>query len=170
MKNWPEELFKVFDAIKLWRKTMREWGHVLKPYDGGRVGCQLCICNHDDPDQMWADMTHSSLLSRILNGKEPLPTPPPRAYAYPWYSLIEDGKAEISDVHFHKDAGYQGEVIICQSGWKVAEKRSDAEYLLQYQYTTKDGLRWSDELWKLSAITPANGSWQNWQLVRLAQV
>ena len=35
--------------------------------------------------QLSVDIDHSSLLSRLLSGKEPLPEPPPLRYGYPDY-------------------------------------------------------------------------------------
>lgn len=35
--------------------------------------------------QLIADIDHSSLLQRLLEGKEPLPEPPPLKYSYPDY-------------------------------------------------------------------------------------
>jgi hypothetical protein len=53
--------------------------------------------------QIMADVDHSELLQRLLDGKEPLPAPPPLCSSYPWYDLIERGYAlAMADFcHFH---------------------------------------------------------------------
>src|ERR1700686_881130 len=43
-------------------------------------------------------MAHSSLLKRLLQGKRPLPEPPPCSMSHPWYTLIENGTAEPYEV------------------------------------------------------------------------
>jgi hypothetical protein len=45
-----------------------------------------------------SDVDHSALLHRLLEGKDPLPDPPPRSMSYPWYELIEKGEA-IAEIH-----------------------------------------------------------------------
>lgn len=39
--------------------------------------------------QMMADIEHSSLLLRLLSGKEPLDEPPPLTHGYPDYKAVE---------------------------------------------------------------------------------
>src|SRR5688500_14473153 len=53
--------------------------------------------------QLFPDAFHSALLWRLLDGRPVLPKPPPVAFSYPWYDLIDDGEAVASDwmVEFH---------------------------------------------------------------------
>lgn len=39
--------------------------------------------------QLAADVDHSALLIRLLEGKDPLPEPPPLRHAYPDYEAVE---------------------------------------------------------------------------------
>jgi hypothetical protein len=45
-----------------------------------------------DLERLVIHVDHSSLLRRLLHGKEPLPRPPPLSCGYPWYELIETGE------------------------------------------------------------------------------
>ena len=51
-----------------------------------------------------ADADHSSLLTRLLEGKETLEHKPPLYMSYPWYSLIENGFEVLNAqfCHHHK--------------------------------------------------------------------
>ena len=82
-----------------------------------------------------ADIWHSSLLVRLLEGKELLPEPPPKAYSYPWYDLIENGAAyfipEQLSEWFETD-NYPDQLVICASpGWHIM-KRLDPGYVLAH--------------------------------------
>lgn len=73
-----------------------------------------------------SDVDHSALLQRLLNGKPPLPEPPPRSFSYPWYSLIEDGsgKAEVREISDW--LGGDGTILIInQSRWEIVERIGD---------------------------------------------
>lgn len=86
--------------------------------------------------QLEADIAHSALLTRLLEGKDPLPEPPPRAMAYPWYELIEKGRAEAYEVFeltggVEEGSGYQV-LVVDQYPWKIVKKVSEDEYLVTY--------------------------------------
>lgn len=64
------------------------------------------------------DIDHSSLLRRLLSGKEPLPKPPPKRYSYPSYDLGEGKPVKISELWEYEDM-----VVIDQSKeWKWVDK------------------------------------------------
>ena len=42
--------------------------------------------------QLAADIDHSALLIRLLEGKKPLEKAPPKTFSYPNYQMIENGK------------------------------------------------------------------------------
>ena len=42
--------------------------------------------------QLKVDIDHSALLRRLLDGKQPLPHPPPLKHSYPDYEAVEGGR------------------------------------------------------------------------------
>jgi len=92
----------------------------------------------------------------MMEGKEPLPLPPPRSYSYPWYSLIEDGY------------GYPGEVwkptswdqcftdypsiVIDQTPWKLLEELGEDDWIVTYQYGRNDKTKFADTKWRVYCI------------------
>lgn len=89
-----------------------------------------------------ANWQKSCLLGRMLmDGKPPLPVPPPRAYSAPWYSLIENGWADLtsSDVSGPYEDEDGRHLLVCQCRWRI-EKLAD------------DGVGWV-------VSYPRNGEW-----------
>lgn len=101
--------------------------------------------------QFEIDIRKSALLTRMLGGKDPLPEPPPKAFSYPWYSLIEQGEGDPFEVvevdpfevvEVGKDLT---RILIDQHIWDVIKKISDTEY--QITYNGEQGkFRW--KLWR----------------------
>lgn len=84
------------------------------------------------------DAHKSALLRRMLSGKQPFPIPPPKAFSYPWYDLIEKGWAEPFEVYEPTGwakgiTGYPA-LVIDQSPWLVINKISDEEWIVTYMY------------------------------------
>lgn len=73
-----------------------------------------------------ADADHSALLQRLLAGHEPFPTPPPTAYSYPWYSLVEKGWAIAGCEFWHSQPQeYEhspGWLHFQQSAWHIQSR------------------------------------------------
>ncbi len=95
-------------------------------------------CGQDGGDalQLRCDADHSSLLRRLLKGKEPLPEPPPLAMSYPWYELIDEGRAEAFEVYLvGEDHGLfpAGTLIIEQSAWTVLETLGPDSWVATYR-------------------------------------
>ena len=89
--------------------AVSQWLHLKERYEPARPVYSL--------SQLSADVDHSSLLRRLLAGKEPLPEPPPRSFSYPWYEIVEQGHAERCCAYFN-----DGEVTINQcSDWTIVE-------------------------------------------------
>jgi len=95
--------------------------------------------------QLTADIDHSALLGRLLEGKEPFDIPPPLSYSYPWYTLIEDGFAEGGfEVGIHPDGlpslQLQFPIAhIAQGIWRIAKTVEEGkEYIVEWPQT---GLR-----------------------------
>jgi len=103
--------------------------------------------------QLCADIDHSALLVRLLDGKEPLPAPPPRANSYPWYDLIESGKGEAMEVWRYP--GWPGILCINQSGqWSVIEAHDDGSYLARCTTNGQvfDVIPCADGYWSLCRV------------------
>jgi hypothetical protein len=95
-----------------------------------------------------ADADHSSLLLRLLLGKPALPYPPPRAFSYPNYDLVETGRYVAFEVgelgeHWGKD-----KLGIDQSTqWQILERPAPKTWVVCY----RDGgerylVRWEKEV------------------------
>jgi hypothetical protein len=78
-----------------------------------------------------ADISHSSLLGRLLAGQEPEPIAPPLSYSYPWVGLNESGAAyfipESFQEWFETEPDWaihrEGYLSLCQdSGWEIVER------------------------------------------------
>ena len=98
------------------------------------------------------------LLGRMLiEGKEPLPYPPPLAFSRPWYSLIENGKT-ILDGDFVSPGPGSSKLAICQHQWDVLHHVAES-YIVAW-HADKDGQspwgRWKvepvPEGWKVSKM------------------
>jgi ADP-ribosylglycohydrolase len=72
---------------------------------------------------------HSALLQRLLDGDEPLPKPPPRAFSYPWYELLERGCADAFEVWSRPGST---EVVINQYPWKLVRERAPNDWEVTY--------------------------------------
>lgn len=111
-------------------------------------------------------MHKSSLLKRLLDGKEPLLIPPPTKFSYPWYSLIENKKGIASDVW--KADGISAEfteypaLYVDQLPWKIIEEINSNEYLITYPYNFRKssgqmGTKFAPDVWKI--IKEPAGDW-----------
>ena len=78
------------------------------------------------------DIYHSYLLRRMIEGKEPLPFPPPESYGKPWYELLETGKAEATDVKPWQWAP-EVKISINEGIWTILEKLSPTEMIVTYR-------------------------------------
>lgn len=75
---------------------------------------------------------YSPLLARLLDGIEPLSEPPPRRFSYPWYDLIENGKAEPIECNLWPTM--PNCLLIDQNWWNIKEKISNDEFIVTYTY------------------------------------
>jgi len=105
--------------------------------------------------QFNADIGHSALLNRLMEGKEPLPIAPPRAYSYPWYHLIEDGYGypyEVWEAPKEFSTEYNALIIEQCLCWKVLEKISDNEWIVTYSYQNRKETKWHPDRWHVYQI------------------
>src|SRR5262249_3180515 len=70
------EAWRGIMCLLRWVEIREENGHPVPPYMRAIEG----------------DLFHSPLLRRLLDGKEPLPCPPPERKGQPWYELLETGR------------------------------------------------------------------------------
>lgn len=124
------------------------------------------------------DIDHSALLQRLLEGKDPLPIPPPRSFSYPWYDLIEKGEAHPCEV-WEMPPGLNHEdfpmLVIDQfAGWKVLEKISDTEWVATHSYGDRKNPKWAEGKWRVYQIgsrvpqNPGNGSFNKlWKIEKI---
>lgn len=96
----------------------------------------------------------SALFWRLLEGKDPLPAPPPLSYSYPWYSVVEDAGpwtvvapgehtntvTDFINSHYLLDGAPQ--VIIHQSAWELVKKVSDTELRVTHRNWKAQGYWW----------------------------
>lgn len=111
----------------------------------------------------------SSLLERMLSGKDPLPIPPPKHYSYPWYSLIEIGSTTLSVHDFFFPETWQKKlfdydfVMIAQNNWEILSCEDD-KYTVTYHYQYLGQDRRVEEEWifykKFSDGDPNNEIWE----------
>lgn len=95
----------------------------------------IIIAYPDAISNLRSDMWHSALLSRLLDGKEPLAQPPPIASSYPWYGLVDNGEGKAATVFeptwdFTDNKKY---LSIEQSFWEIIEKVNNEEYIVRWQ-------------------------------------
>lgn len=108
----------------------------------------------------------SALLYRMLEGKDPLPIPPPKSYSYPWYELIEKGEATSDDIweatdDFSKELFSYPALIINQYSWKILEKVNDNEFIITYSYGPLENKKFAEDKWRASHTSIINNKlWQ----------
>lgn len=91
----------------------------------------------------------SALFGRLLNNNKALKYPPPCAYSYPWYSVIEDeGPWElrmqpksIKEILWENLIGKK-QVIIEQTPWDVIEYINDTHMIVSYGEWHKENHLW----------------------------
>jgi hypothetical protein len=123
------------------------------------------------------DARHSALLDRLFQGKEPLPEPPPKAFSYPWYKLIEDGYAYPYEVwEPHPTLHPFPALVIDQHPWKIIEKVSDREWICTYSISPRFHPRteFVQGRWRIYQIgsnitkyTASNGSKFLWKIEKV---
>ncbi|MBI1890852.1 MAG: hypothetical protein HYS18_09415 [Burkholderiales bacterium] len=79
-----------------------------------------------------APSPQSALFARLLEGKAPLPYPPPTTYSYPWYDIIEKpGKYHVSVSGVHVEDGHES-IELNQCTWPILRKSGGASDFLAF--------------------------------------
>lgn len=134
MNAHDPDVFKIINATLKWAEIrLKERGEstVERLWDEDPEHAVEFVLMQSSPD-----ISHSALLSRLLNGGQPLDAPPPRAHSYPWYSLIEDEVTLLADVFIDfEDNGRkvknEKRVWICQSPWEIVDT-TDEGLIVKY--------------------------------------
>jgi len=109
-----------------------------------------------DFNQLKITFRKSALFRRMMEGKEPLPLPPPRSYSYPWYSLIEDGYGYPGEVwkptSWDKCFTDYPSIVIDQTPWKLLEELGEDDWIVTYQYGRNDKTKFADTKWHVYCI------------------
>jgi hypothetical protein len=84
----------------------------------------------------------SALFARLLEGKQPLPYPPPTSFSYPWYDIIEvpgphhvsigGGLSVAGIVNWDGGAASNEHIALNQCLWGIVRKNRGAEEFLVY--------------------------------------
>lgn len=87
-----------------------------------------------EPNARWpnpADIVHSALLRRLLEGKKPTPEPPPTRFSYPDYELATGNKVEVLEVSvlpLLKD-----QLTVDQSTWFISKVLGEDDYEAEWR-------------------------------------
>lgn len=83
----------------------------------------------------------SRLFARLLEGKRPLPFPPPTTYSSPWYELIEDGFSDKVFLDGFVDLYGKGAntgILINQCVWNICHENAAAAELRELRNKIKN--------------------------------
>lgn len=97
-------------------------------------------------------MYKSALLQRMMEGKDPLPEPPPKTFSYPWYSLIENGVGYPTDVWEAEGLEEEmfGKIIsVNQFQWKIIEKVGPENWIVTYYHSFDHEKQRADGYWQV---------------------
>ena len=85
-------------------------------------------------DNLPVEMAHSSLLRRLIAGREPTDPAPPRAYSYPWAELYETGEGYASSASLiaMDVTGNRCPLMIDQGVWELLELREDGARIVRW--------------------------------------
>ena len=115
------------------------------------------------------DVSHSSLLRRLLEGQKPFKVPPPRSYSYPNTDLAA-GKPIVGDELWFTEGSWlhtnKPHVVIAQSPYLIVEKKSETDLIVEWE---ESGERFSLQKKKVSGHSDnagdPEGRW--WVLQRI---
>lgn len=99
----------------------------------------------------------SALFARLLEGKKPFIYPPPCAYSYPWYEVIEEKgpfnlslEAKNLEEIIWENLSEEKQVLIEQTPWKLLEKISEQEVRVTFGRWEDLGFEWRLKKTKVS--------------------
>lgn len=121
---------------------------------------EVCEANGKpiSPQQFYTAAVHSSLLRRIMSGKDPLPHPPPIYFSQPAYELVEQGRGVVNMFLFKSPDGDIRPVVGQSLGWNLDAVNEDGSIVISYP-------NWGVWDAKLKEKTPYE---ELWSIVRRA--
>lgn len=135
--------------------TENRWGYKQETLNGGQIAYAIekmqqwaHTCEENGRSTRAVDISHSSLLHRLLSGKPLLEFPPPRAMSYPAYDMVEKEECQIHELwERDKDVIYHcGEQYLCEGPVVVIDQTAE--------YT------WEDKEKKIVTHVPTGLRWQ----------
>ena len=152
-RSITEEEYEICQKMRIWLETRKKW----------------------QPTENWLpsdpDISKSALFERLMNGKDPLPYPPPVGMSCPWYAIVEDpgphyvgDHREFNEAHPAGSFGLyfrhvqgnsqslipviqaeEGDTVnIWQSYYAIEEKISQTEFIVKDDYYDSP---WRFRLW-----------------------
>lgn len=155
----PETYAQVMAAIKKWESVRLAEGYDTEPLSQGPGRIFNMEADHS---------VRGGLLGYLLEGHEPHPKPPPRAYSRPWHYLIDQGEAKVSEITcwsdlpvFRDDPISSGVVSICQSSeWRRVQILAPTDWVLAHE---------NHGLWRATLLNPEEtGFNRRWHLRRFS--
>jgi hypothetical protein len=119
-KRTPQECFIEWLEI---RNKWEQIGKTGNTFSTGHDLSGLTVLNLND---LRADIWHSALLHRLLEGKEPLEFPPPLAMSYPNYELAETGTETYHNTEYYHSFFFSDIIKNClvieQAVWHIVSE------------------------------------------------
>jgi hypothetical protein len=119
------------EQISFALKAFEEWLRIYRKYETGNR-------HHgtDTDTPTLADISHSSLLNRLLSGKQALSKPPPRRWSYPDYNLAEGKEVEIGELNITNEY-----IVIDQcSDWQIELNPANISAIQTLDSSAKQGI------------------------------
>lgn len=159
---------KFFDKNKLTKEQLNRWDWAVLKYRDIRENNNLHSfeqMNEEEKITLMRDLAtakefkgsltfdivdeKSALFARLLEGKQPLIYPPPCAYSYPWYEVIEESgpfhlSLEARDIEeiLWENLSDEKQVLIEQTPWRVIKQISDNELEVTFGKWQELGFEW----------------------------
>jgi hypothetical protein len=115
-----------------------------------------------------ADIDHSALLRRLLDGERPFKYPPPRSFSYPWYEVMDGKEHSVMEVWVDSQ-GLAEYVVINQSRWNILRKEGNT-YIIQQGRDPTEWKLWRRPEEELATDKNVIGGFNEWKLQRQISV
>lgn len=118
---------RFFDEDHLTPEQQARWGWAVARYNAVMDQLRASGIRHI---QSQPGHGKSALFARLLEGREPLPHPPPLSYSYPWYEVIEGpGPWRILDLLIDEANGV---AVIDQDTWRLVAPCGHGIWIVQH--------------------------------------
>jgi len=151
-----------FDKANLTAIQEENWDRAMTVYSDLKQAATLRSSHPTLINLFWngAGDEKSALFSRLLEGKDPLPEPPPCYYSYPWYGVVENKVPHPVAIGF-----YKSRLLIGQDGYTIVNANKAAKALTSFAkrhlYKTKGHSGWSRvQRRKIADILTRDPQWE----------